>query len=348
MTGERTLTIQQRPLRWSEMRDEHAPLLETIDSFLVHRHDLSDATATNYRLAITTFAKWAQEQLERRAELGDLEPGTVETFLTHRRRTASAQCARSAWVALRSLARFLAERRIHHQNGESTLRLVRMPKVKDEARRALTDKEMWLLIERASEGELAHRDSAIVWTMLGCGLRREELVSLRLQDVDAGERRLHVRAATSKSVRPRDVTIPIETLKALDSYVLDHRLGADEREAPLFTDRHGKALTGNAVRKLFERLKIRTGIRDLCAHMLRHTWATNFHRSGSGSKFDMQVEGGWTTGRMVERYCKARPFEERRKAPSPFTASRGAIAEKRPSEKGPSQQRSGLYGKRIA
>src|SRR5438552_3840787 len=107
MTGERTLTIQQRPLRWSEMRDEHAPLLETIDSFLVHRHDLSDATATNYRLAITTFAKWAQEQLERPAEVGDLEPGTVEAFLSHRRTTASAQCARSAWVALRSLAAIL-------------------------------------------------------------------------------------------------------------------------------------------------------------------------------------------------------------------------------------------------
>ena len=136
--------------------------------------------------------------------------------------------------------------------------------------------------------------------------------------------------------------------RASETHCLDHRLGADEREAPLFTDRHGRALTGNAVRKLFERLKARTGIRDLCAHMLRHTWATNFHRSGSGSKFDMQVEGGWTTGRMVERYCKARPFEERSKAPSPFTASRAAIAEKRPSEKGPSQQRSGLYGKRIA
>ncbi len=91
-------------------------------------------------------------------------------------------------------------------------------------------------------------------------------------------------------------------------------------------------------------LKVKTGIRDLCAHMLRHTWATNFHRSRSGTKFDMQVEGSWTTGRMVERYCKARPFEERRKAPSPFTASRAARAEKRPAEKRPSQQISVLTG----
>ena len=118
MTGERTLTTQQRPLRWAEMRDEHTPLLETIESFLVHRHDLSTATVANYRLAIEIFAKWADERLGRTVELADLEPGTVEAFLTHRRNTASAQCARSAWVALRSLARFLAERRVHHDDGE--------------------------------------------------------------------------------------------------------------------------------------------------------------------------------------------------------------------------------------
>ncbi len=213
-TGERTLRTETAPLRWAEMRDAHALLLDVVESFLVHRHDLSPATATNYRLAIRSFAEWAEQRLGRPAELADVEPGTVEAFLTHRRSTASAQCARSAWVALRSLARFLAERRIQHELGESTLRLVRMPKVKDEIRRALNDREMWHLLERVGDGGCGHRDAAIVWTMLGCGLRREELVSLRLADIDAGERRIRVRAATSKSVHARDVTIPIETLKA--------------------------------------------------------------------------------------------------------------------------------------
>ena len=330
------------------MRDTHTPLLEVLDSYLVHRHDLSAATAVNYRLAVTCFARWAEQSLGRPGEIGDVEAGTVEAYLSHRKTTVSAQSARLAWVALRSLAKFLAERRVHHDNGESTLRHVRMPKVKDEARRALGDAEMWRLIEASGGGECGQRDTTMIWTMLGCGLRREELVNLRLGDIEFTERRLHVRASTSKSVHPRDVNIPIETLKALDGYVSDHRLGETDDEAPLFTDRHGQALTGNAVRKLFERLKVKTGIRDLCAHMLRHTWATNFHRSRSGTKFDMQVEGGWTTGRMVERYCKARPFEERRKAPSPFTASRAARAEKRPAEKRPSQQRSGPAIPRVA
>jgi integrase len=93
---------------------------------------------------------------------------------------------------------------------------------------------------------------------------------------------------------------------------------------------------------------VSTGIDDLCAHMLRHTWATNYHRSASGSRFDLQAEGGWRTGRMVERYTKSRPFEERRRGPSPLTAFREATKGKRPAGKRPPQQESGLTEIRTA
>lgn len=169
-----------------------------------------------------------------------------------------------------------------------------------------------------------------------------------LGDVDLPERRLHVRAATSKSGQARDVTLHLEAAKELDVYINDVRRGELDPEAPLTTDRTGAALSGNAVRKLFDRLKTSTGIRDLCAHMLRHTWATNYHRSASGSRFDQQAEGGWRTGRMVERYTKSRPFEERRRGPSPLTAFREATKGKRPEGKRPSAQESGLVGARIA
>ncbi|HEY6203919.1 MAG TPA: tyrosine-type recombinase/integrase [Candidatus Limnocylindria bacterium] len=329
------------------MRDERTALVDVVESFFIHRNDLSAATAANYRIAIAQFVRWCGASLGRPPTISDLEGGTVEAYLHFRRVTVSAQSARSGWVALRSLAKFLAERRIHHDNGDSVLRLVRQPKVKDEPRRALTDEEMWRVLEVSATGEMGLRDKALVWTLLGCGLRRAEAANLRFSDVKVHDRTLHVRAQTSKSVHPRDVTIPIETAKVLDEY-LDQREGEIDADAPFFVDRHGRALSGNGIRKLFERLKVRSGIRDLCAHINRPTWATNFHRSGSGSRFDLMVEGGWTTGRMVERYTKARPVEERRRAPSPFTASRSARKEKRPLEKRPSHQISGLFGKRTA
>jgi site-specific recombinase XerD len=329
------------------MRDERTALLDVVDSFFVHRHDLSAATRTNYQRWFDAFMCWCENQFGRAAMVSDVEGGTVEAFLAHLRVTVSAQTAKSAWTALRSLGRFLADRRIRDDDGQSVLRLVRMPKVKDETRRALTDDEMWRLLQVSSDGELGQRDSAVVWTLLGCGLRRGELVGLRMCDVSVKERRLRIRASTSKSIHARECTIPIETAKALDNYGADREGDVDE-DAPFFVDRHGEALTGNGVRKLFERLAVRSGIPDLCAHMLRHTWATNFHRSGSGSRMDLMTEGGWTTGRMVEHYTKSRPLEERRRAPSPFTAARNARKEKRPLEKPPSQQRSALSDKRTA
>lgn len=336
------------PRRWQDMRGPDTPLEEVIESFLIQRDDLSPVTAGNYRRLIRSFMDWCQQELVRPAAVGDIEPGTVGRYV-HLRKAVSAESARSAWVALRSLASGLAEMGIHHDAGESTLRRLRQPKVKEERRRNLSDVEMVRLIERSAEGEMAARDRAIVMTLLGTGLRRGELICLRLRDLDLAERQLRIRASTSKSVRPRDVAIPLETLKELDRYIRDFRKGDTDDDAPLFTGRRGGPLTAQTVKRLFDRLKVRTGIRDLCAHMLRHTWATNYNRSGSGSAFDLQVEGGWTTPRMVERYCKQRPLAERRRAPSPFTASRLALAsaEKRPAEMRPPQQRSAPALRRV-
>jgi hypothetical protein len=83
---------------------------------------------------------------------------------------------------------------------------------------------------------------------------------------------------------------------------------------------------------------------------LRHAWATNYHRSASGTALDLQAEGGWTTPRMVNRYCKRRPLDERRRAPSPFTAPRHAAShsEKRSGDRRSPQKRNAQAAWRVA
>jgi len=94
-------------------------------------------------------------------------------------------------------------------------------------------------------------------------------------------------------------------------------------------------MTRITIGQIFRRLKARTGIKDLCAHMCRHTWATNYRRAGSGDVFDLQAEGGWSDLRMVRRYSKTRPIDERRRAPSPFSAARRVAADRQsPQQKG--------------
>src|SRR5262249_53549904 len=161
----RTFTTRSRPMRWADMRDERTPLLQVAESFLIQRQDLSPATASNYKRRFGDFNAWCATQFGRDALVSDLEGGTVNEHLAHLRATVSAQTARSAWVALRSLAQFLAERRIHDDHGQSALVLVKMPRVKDEWRRALGDEEMFRLIEEASRGEFGYRDNVLVLTL---------------------------------------------------------------------------------------------------------------------------------------------------------------------------------------
>ncbi|HEY6203925.1 MAG TPA: tyrosine-type recombinase/integrase [Candidatus Limnocylindria bacterium] len=151
-----------------------------------------------------------------------------------------------------------------------SLQHIRAPRIKDEPRRALTDDELLRLLTHAGQSETGKRDRTIVMTLLVCGIRRGELCGLRLSDIDLRERRLHVRAATSKSGEARDVTLHLEAAKELDTYINDVREGDTDADAPLFTDRSGQALTGNAVRKLFDRLKVSTGIDALRAHAPAH------------------------------------------------------------------------------
>ena len=125
----------------------------------------------------------------------------------------------------------------------------------------------------------------MVVTLLGAGLRAGELIGLPLNDLDFEQRLIKVAGVTSKSGQTRDVTMVGEVAAALDADLADERPKADADDEPVFVTERGRALTRSGVTQLFDRLKARTGIRDLCAHMCRHRWATNFRRAGSGDEF---------------------------------------------------------------
>lgn len=320
-----------KPRRWNDLRSKDTPLKEVFESFITHRHDLSPRTVEWYRWAFAGFLAWVKETTERDAQIADIEPGTVNSYIAYRRQApnGSPHQGRSAWVMLRSFSHWLADQGIHHEHGDSVLRKVRQPRYKDEGRRALTDQEMWKVIDCASKGEQAARDRAIVIMLLGTGLRLSELIGVRLRDVNFQERSINIRATTSKSRHGREITMVPEVAKELDRYIHDYRNGRKDEDEPLFTTRSGWPMSKTAVGLIFRRLKGKTGIKDLCAHMCRHTWATNYRRAGSGDLFDLQAEGGWSDLRMVRRYSKGRPLEERRRAPSPFEAARRTRPERR-------------------
>jgi integrase len=170
----------------------------------------------------------------------------------------------------------------------------------------------------SQQGPQGIRNHALVRLAAGAGLRIGEIAALRMGDILWRDGEIEVRGITSKSRRSRRVTMHREVAAALDRYIDECREGLEDDAAPVFLTRTAQGFTVGGLASVFRALSRESGVR-VSAHLLRHTWATNYRRAGSGDLLDLEAEGGWRDMRMVMRYSHERPQAERQRAPSPFT-----------------------------
>lgn len=129
---------------------------------------------------------------------------------------------------------------------------------------------------RELEKENDPRDTALVRLMLSCGLRISEAVSLRVEDVEIGERRGRVVVRSGKGEKWREVPLPPETRRALKEWLEKHPGGEW-----LFPGREGDHLSAGAAWKMVKKYAYRARIPFLKPHDLRHTFAYSMLRAGA-------------------------------------------------------------------
>jgi integrase/recombinase XerD len=127
------------------------------------------------------------------------------------------------------------------------------------------------------------RDRAMVLAMLLGGLRRCEVLGLRLADVNAGEPRLFI--AEGKGGRQQIVPVSPGFFAALGDY-LDHERPASAASGKAFVvlkgPGRGQPLTAAGLDEILDGARARAGLARATCHMLRHTCFTRLREAGMG------------------------------------------------------------------
>jgi site-specific recombinase XerD len=135
----------------------------------------------------------------------------------------------------------------------------------------LSPEEVLRLLQAAPAG----RDRALLQVAYGCGLRLDELLHLRVTDIDSARMVIHVRHG--KGAKDRLVPLSLRLLQELRAY------WALARPRPwLFPgQRADGTLTSSNVQRRFARWVKRAGISKRCSmHTLRHSYATHLLEAG--------------------------------------------------------------------
>lgn len=306
-----------------DLQAHNAPIVDVIESFFRSNYDLSPKTERWYRQHLRDLVRFIESANGTEAHLRDLTKAMADAFLkerasrpTRKYAAGSPFSARAAATTIKRFANWLAQEGVLTDPfGASVLRNVRRGKVDDDVRRPLSDDEAARAIDAAATVSRTAR--ALLILALGSGLRLNELRAARVDDLDLSRGEFTVRPETSKFGRGRTVSLHPNVVRELDRYLRD-RTTARDVDAPLFPTRTDSEYTTDGFTKLFERIRRRSGLRAFSAHLLRHTWATNFMRVPGAHLLELKRQGGWERWEMVERYSHAVPMTDRTRLPDPL------------------------------
>ena len=173
----------------------------------------------------------------------------------------------------------------------------------------------WLSLEQSSNvlslarGNAVRekRDYAMLALLLGCGLRRSELVGLQMSDVQKRQEHWAIVDLIGKGGHIRTVPIPAWAKQALDEWTT----AAGIRDGKIFravsrADRvWGKGISQNVVWYVVKACCEKAGLERIAPHDLRRTCAKLCHSSG-GELEQIQFLLGHASVQTTERYlgCK--------------------------------------------
>ncbi|MGB5499748.1 MAG: site-specific tyrosine recombinase/integron integrase [Maribacter sp.] len=232
---------------------------------------------------VTFFELFINHQ--RGKELHELDEGDIRAFLQHLiQKKHSNSYVNQAINSIKFYYEVVLDMPNRFYEIERPRKASKLPMV-------ISKEEILSIIENTNN--IKHK--CIVQLLYGSGLRRSELLNLKLNDVDS--KRMLIRVTDSKGNKDRQTLLSKTSLHDLRLYFTKYR-----PQAYLFEGRNGKKYSGESVLSIVKSAAERAGIRvKVTPHVLRHSFATHLLESGTDLR-QIQVLLGHGSTKTTEIY----------------------------------------------
>lgn len=256
----------------------------------------SEQTIHNTAVAVSRFARWCAERgVTRSTEVTKPLLIRYQRHLYHYRTKTgmplSFKSQRTRLQPLRAFFKYLSKNNLILYNPASDLELPRLEKRLPRCVLSASEADAVINVPDVKT-PLGIRDRAILETFYSTGMRRLELVSLKLYDLDAERGTVMVRLG--KGRKDRMIPIGERALGWIEKYLADVRpsLVVEPDDGTLFLTFRGEPFSGmgmsSLVREYVEAADI--GKKGAC-HLFRHTMATLMLEGGADIRFIQAMLG---------------------------------------------------------
>jgi site-specific recombinase XerD len=272
-----------------------ASALELLEQDL-RRRDAAERTRRAYATDVAHLAAWARA---RGWAPPDVDAKAIRRYVAQLSADGAAPSTSARKLA--AIRALFVSQREHGMVAENPAELVSTPRRPSHLPRVLSATEAARLLDSIpTSDELELRDRAMFEFAYACGLRAEELVSVRLTDLDHDDEQVRVEG---KGRKTRFVPVGELAMAALRSYLERARpalaaRGEKGTEAQaLFLSKSGRPLSTSDVRRRLHRWLARAGALGdrgpaaLTPHALRHSFATHLLDGGADLRAIQELLG---------------------------------------------------------
>jgi site-specific recombinase XerD len=269
-----------------------------IESFLVAKksENLTESSIKYYREKLSAFIAYCLNQEIK--VVSQITASTIREYLIHLGTTHNSGGVHGYFRSLKAFLRWY-ENEYEPENWHNPIKKIKSPRVDQEALEPANIEDVEKMIASCDTNLTGRRDKALMYFLLDTGLRANELLRIKLSEINlmSGE----VLIAKSKSRHPRFVFLGDISRRAMRKY-----LKMRKDDCPyLWVTNSGTKLSYWGLRTAIEYRAERAGVKAPSIHSFRRYWGLAMLNNGKTDLITLSRLGGWSDLQILkDRYAK--------------------------------------------